>query len=309
MRKETPGVETVANGSDAANPATSSRAETRNPFTKLSGKARSESPCPTMAATSPSASIGPESGTATRFVNTPTTDTSSKEAAMIGAVAICAASEIERRFDTTSGGFPNGRRIVFSRSFLSGFRRKRIPNTAATESWKPALYTSIGLYARTSASIAVIKWSGDNCRPRTPARRTGVATTPARIAEGGAPATRIYSHTSASVMKTLGVSGTANERSAKYMIAVKMATCCPDIASTCVMPDFRKSTSTSSGMRERSPRTIPRTREDSFGRTPYPRAVSVPRWTAPIHPRSSPTASTFVASMTAEMRFVERYRA
>ncbi|HZC18521.1 MAG TPA: hypothetical protein VE225_02330, partial [Rubrobacteraceae bacterium] len=56
--------------------------------------------------------IGPESGTATRLVKTPTTETSSKLVAMIGAVATCTAKETARRFESSSGGFLNGRRMV-----------------------------------------------------------------------------------------------------------------------------------------------------------------------------------------------------
>jgi hypothetical protein len=43
----------------------------------------------------------------------------------------------------------------------------------------------------TAMSIVVMKWSGDAWRPRGFAASTNVATTPARMAEGGAPATRM----------------------------------------------------------------------------------------------------------------------
>ena len=48
----------------------------------------------------PRIKIGPESGTAMRLVNTPTTETCSKVAATMGDVASWAARETEMRFDT-----------------------------------------------------------------------------------------------------------------------------------------------------------------------------------------------------------------
>jgi site-specific DNA recombinase len=77
--------------------------------------------------------------------------------------------------------------------------------------------------------------------------------------------------------------------------------------STCVTPLRWKAASNSSGMRERSPRTMPRTTAASVGLRPWPSAASVRRWTRPIQPRSSPTGYTPVASTTALILFVERY--
>jgi hypothetical protein len=87
----------------------------------------------------PRVRIGPESGTATRLVSTPITETSSKLVAMIGVVAIWAARETAKRFESRSGGLWNGRRTVCFTSAWRGFLRRRMPKTAATESWKPGL--------------------------------------------------------------------------------------------------------------------------------------------------------------------------
>ena len=83
--------------------------------------------------------MGPESGTATRLVRNPIADTSSKLAATIGVVAAWAASETARRFETDSGRPWRGLRSVRSTRDFSGFLSSRMPKTAATESWKPAL--------------------------------------------------------------------------------------------------------------------------------------------------------------------------
>ena len=89
--------------------------------------------------------IGPESDTAMRLVTTPMTDTSSKLAAMMGVVAIWAASETANRVESSSGGFPKGRSTVALTSATRSFLRGRMPKRAATESWKPGLWTSRGL--------------------------------------------------------------------------------------------------------------------------------------------------------------------
>jgi hypothetical protein len=94
---------------------------------------------PSMEPRSPRVRIGPESGTATRLVSTPITETSSKAAATIGAVAIWAESETERRFEICSGGFLKGLRRVLSTRDFKGFLSKSMPKTAARESWKPVL--------------------------------------------------------------------------------------------------------------------------------------------------------------------------
>jgi hypothetical protein len=89
---------------------------------------------PNIEPRSPSVRIGPESGTATRLVSTPITETSSKPAATIGAVAIWAERETASRFETCSGGFLNGLSRVPMTRDLKGFLSSRIPKTAATES-------------------------------------------------------------------------------------------------------------------------------------------------------------------------------
>ena len=83
--------------------------------------------------------MGPESGTATRFVSTPTRETWSKVAATMGEVAIWAARETEIRLESWPGGLAKGLSRVRSIKDFRGFVRRSIPKTAATESWKPAL--------------------------------------------------------------------------------------------------------------------------------------------------------------------------
>src|SRR5215208_3189346 len=70
--------------------------------------------------------IGPESGTAMRFVNTPTMETSSKVAATMGDVAICAARETEMRFDSWAGGLFSGLSKVRTRR-VQGFGEEKYP--------------------------------------------------------------------------------------------------------------------------------------------------------------------------------------
>src|SRR5918994_2603408 len=66
-----------------------------------------------------------------------------------------------------------------------------------------------------SGSRQFVQWTGATWRPRSPAASTSVATTPARIADGGAPATRMYSQIRASVIRMRVAVGTAKARSAK----------------------------------------------------------------------------------------------
>jgi hypothetical protein len=87
----------------------------------------------------PRVSMGPEIGTAIRFVRTPTVETSSKVAATIGAVDTWAARGTEIRLEIARGGSSNGRSTVSSTSVFRGSRRSRMPKTVATESWKPVL--------------------------------------------------------------------------------------------------------------------------------------------------------------------------
>src|SRR5919112_1449998 len=105
--------------------------------------------------------MGPDIGTAMRFVNTPTRETWSKVAATMGEVAIWAARETEMRFDSCAGGFFSGLNKVRSTRDFRGLVRSRMPKTAATESWKPVLKMSSGLYARTRASIVLMKCRGE----------------------------------------------------------------------------------------------------------------------------------------------------
>jgi len=72
-------------------------------------------------------------------VRTPITDTSSNVAAMIGVVATWAAIETASKLDTVSGSLASGRKSVRFRNAWIGFRNRRMPKTAATESWKPVL--------------------------------------------------------------------------------------------------------------------------------------------------------------------------
>ena len=81
-----------------------------------------------------------------------------------------------------------------------------------------------------------MKCKGESWRPKSGAARTKDATTPARIAEGGAPATKMYSHTRASVVGLRKMVGTAKRRKTRETMAVNTATCWPDIARTCVLP-------------------------------------------------------------------------
>jgi hypothetical protein len=74
----------------------------------------------------------------------------------------------------------------------------------------------------------------------------------------------------------------------------------------CVTPLRWKAASNSSDIRERSPRTMPRTTAASVGLRPWPSAASVRRWMRPIQPRSSPTGYTPVASTNALILFVDR---
>src|SRR5919112_6467957 len=83
--------------------------------------------------------IGPESGTATRLVNTPTMETSSKVAATMGDVAIWAARETEMRFDSCLGGLFSGLSKGRSSRDFRGLVSRSIPDTADTERWKPVL--------------------------------------------------------------------------------------------------------------------------------------------------------------------------
>src|SRR5918994_4257987 len=85
--------------------------------------------------------MGPESGTATRFVSTPTREIRSKVAATMGDVAIWAARETEIRFDSCRGGFAKGLSRGCSTRDFRGFVRSSIPKTAAKERWKPGLET------------------------------------------------------------------------------------------------------------------------------------------------------------------------
>src|SRR5919112_6386188 len=147
---------------------------------------------PVRAPRRPRMRIGPEIGTAMRLVSTPTRETWSKVAATTGEVATWAARETAMRLEIWPGGLANGLRRVRSTRDFRGLVRRRIPKTAATESWKPVLYTSCGLYASTRASIVLMKCKGETWRPKSGAARTKVATTPARMAEGGAPAIRMY---------------------------------------------------------------------------------------------------------------------
>src|SRR5215208_7363940 len=80
------------------------------------------------------------------------------------------------------------------------------------------------------------------------------------------------------------------------------------MARTWVIPDRWNDFSSSSGMSERSPSTIPRTTAASRGLRPYPSARSVRRCTWPIQPRSSPTGLTLVASTSALILLVARYQ-
>ena len=87
----------------------------------------------------PKVSIGAESGTAMRLVTAPITEASPKLEAIIGAVAIWAAKEPAKRFESSSGDFSTGRKIVRETNACRGLLRSRMPKTAATESWKPGL--------------------------------------------------------------------------------------------------------------------------------------------------------------------------
>ena len=87
----------------------------------------------------PRVRMGPEIGTAIRFVRTPTVETSPKVAAMIGVVETWAARETEIRLDTLRGGSSTGLSTVLSTRAFRGSRSTRMPKTAATESWKPVL--------------------------------------------------------------------------------------------------------------------------------------------------------------------------
>ena len=59
---------------------------------------------------------------------------------MIGAVAIWAAKETARRFESSSdGGFFIGHKTVRFASAYKGFLRSSMVKSAATESWKPGL--------------------------------------------------------------------------------------------------------------------------------------------------------------------------
>jgi len=73
-----------------------------------------------------------------RLVRAPITETSSKLAATIGAVAIWAAREAESRLETGSG-FLKGLSRAPSTRDLRGFLSSKMPKTAATESWNPVL--------------------------------------------------------------------------------------------------------------------------------------------------------------------------
>ena len=73
-------------------------------------------------------------------------------------------------------------------------------------------------------------------------------------------------------------------------------------------PARLKSSSSSSGILDGSPSTIPRTTEASRGLNPRPRARSVARCIWPIVPRSSSTGHTPTAYTTPETRLVKRYK-
>src|SRR5215216_4686298 len=88
---------------------------------------------------SPRVRIGAESGTARRLVRAPITETSSKLAATIGVVEIWAARETQSRFANLLSGFLKGLSRLASTRDFKGFLSSKMPETAATESWKPVL--------------------------------------------------------------------------------------------------------------------------------------------------------------------------
>ena len=94
---------------------------------------------PAKEARRPRIRMGPERGTATRFVSTPTRETWSKVAATMGEVAIWAPRETEIRFESCRGGLAKGLSNVRSMKVFNDLVRRSIPKTAATESWKPVL--------------------------------------------------------------------------------------------------------------------------------------------------------------------------
>src|SRR5215218_589978 len=138
-RSVTPGVVTVAKGKAEAAWAIHTSRATRKPFEAFSGYASTGATLPNTEPRSPRVRIGPDSGTARRFVRTPITATSSKLAATIGVVAVCAARETEIRFESVSGGFLKGLSNVRSTRDFNGFLSSTMPKTAATDSWKPVL--------------------------------------------------------------------------------------------------------------------------------------------------------------------------
>ena len=71
---------------------------------------------------------------------------------------------------------------------------------------------SRGLQARTMASMVVMKCKGESWRPKSGAARTKVATTPALIAGGGIPATKMHNHIRVSVARLRKMIGTAKRR-------------------------------------------------------------------------------------------------
>jgi hypothetical protein len=76
---------------------------------------------------------------------------------------------------------------------------------------------------------------GETCRPKSRAASTRGATTPARMAEGGALATRMYSQIRVSVAGMRRIVGTAKARGTKQITAASTEMCCPEIARTCVI--------------------------------------------------------------------------
>src|SRR5215204_3036962 len=78
-----------------------------------------------------------------------------------------------------------------------------------------------------------MKCRDETWRPRSPAASTSVATTPARIAEGGAPATRMYTQIRASVVRIRVAAGTGKVRSEKLITAAVKPGCTLRVPSYC----------------------------------------------------------------------------
>ena len=220
----------------------------------------------TRPAVSPHIITGPAAGTASGFATNAASGAPPNTATSTGATPTCAASVTDTA--STSGRGPRRRRAMRGASTT-------MLADAATDSWNPTEWTSIG-----STSTSAV-----TARPRSRmllASRPSVAASAARLAIADARRTdgskRVSSAKNAIVARVAPRRARRPiRRRAGATIASTKATFWPETASRWLRPDARKSAVTAAGCSRWSPRTNPANRDLCSGSSDDAPRMSVRR--------------------------------